>query len=433
MKLPGIIMIVTVLAQACSAVCEPDQFPAIYPDYIGVTVPEGLAPLRFRMADGSRCSVRTRRDADTVWYEVKAAGVRYREFPVYVSHDEIDPFVAYRLIEPGYESWHDIAICQRELSSWKERDIVTNRVNDLGCVNCHTFQNGDPDRMFFHARGKGGGTVFVGGEGVSKVNFAEIGPQRQGTYPAPHPSGRYVAFSSNTTRQSFTIGSTQPIEVYDTESDIILYDIQTGAATLPEQLSGPGQMETFPAWNSEGDRLYYCAADSISNVSRNRGKVHYRLMSIAFEDGAFVGEPQTVWEDPQASASFPRVNGKWLLFTRSGYGTFPIWHKEADLWLMDLESGECRPAEELNSEDTESYHSWSSNGRWLVFSSRRGDGRYTRLYFSHFDGEGLFSKPFLLPQRRPELNALRLKSYNIPEFVRGQVPDRQKEIKRLFE
>lgn len=432
MKILYQVLAVVFLLASCS-IRESDEFPTIYPDYVGVTVPEGLAPLRFTMSDGSRCSVKSRRDGDTIWYCVTSSGIRYSEFPVYVCRDKIDPYVAYRLIEPGYESWRDISICQRELATWKESPVVTNRVNDMGCLNCHSFQDGNPDRMFFHARGKGGGTVFIDECGVRIVNLDSSGPHKQGTYPAWHPSGRYVAFSSNDTRQCFPIGSTQPVEVYDTESDILLYDVAKDSVFLSNQLSGPELMETFPAWNNAGDRLYYCAADSISDVSRNRGKVHYRLMSVGFDGRSFVGEPRIEWEDGDASASFPRVNGKWLMFTRSDYGTFPIWHKEADLWLLNLETGESFPAEELNSGDTESYHSWSSTGKWLVFSSRREDGRYTRLYFSHFDGEGHFSKPFLLPQKKAVLNHLRLKSYNLPEFVRGEAPDRQKEIKRLFE
>ena len=90
---------------------------------------------------------------------------------------------------------------------------------------------------------------------------------------------------------------------------------------------------------------------------------------------------------------------------------------EADLWLLDLETGEVRPCDELNSLRAESYHAWSANGRWVVFGSRRLDGRYTRLYISHFDGRGRFSKPFLMPQEDPAENRLRLKSFNIPEFV----------------
>ena len=99
---------------------------------------------------------------------------------------------------------------------------------------------------------------------------------------------------------------------------------------------------------------------------------------------------------------------------------------------MDLETGEAAPAEALNSPETESYHSWSSNGRWVLLSSRRLDGRYTRLYIAHFDGEGHFGKPFLLPQKRYAHNVLRLKSYNVPEFVKGDPGRRSRSVSRLF-
>ena len=76
----------------------------------------------------------------------------------------------------------------------------------------------------------------------------------------------------------------------------------------------------------------------------------------------------------------------------------------------------------LNSDDVESYHSWSSNSRWLVFSSRRDDGLYTKPYFSYIDKDGVAHKPFLLPQRNPRrYYQLQMNAYNIPEFVSGKV------------
>ena len=76
----------------------------------------------------------------------------------------------------------------------------------------------------------------------------------------------------------------------------------------------------------------------------------------------------------------------------------------------------------LNSDDVESYHSWSGNSRWMIFSSRRGDGLYTRPYISHIDEDGNSGKPFLMPQKDPKryYDAMMF-SYNIPEFVSGEV------------
>ena len=87
------------------------------------------------------------------------------------------------------------------------------------------------------------------------------------------------------------------------------------------------------------------------------------------------------------SPGFP-PDGKQLVFTLSEYGNFSIWHKDADLYRIDLDSGVMHRMDEVNSDDVESYHSWSSNSRWLVFSSRRIDGLYTRPYLVHIDENG---------------------------------------------
>ncbi len=434
------IFLCLIAAVACTPrnVTHCGEYPPITPDYIGVTVPEGIADLSFRMADGREFRVERSRQGDTIWTKVIAwkkgsdNAVAYDPFPMIVSKDPIDPYIAYRLIEPGYENWHDMGLYQRELASYRETPIATNQINNRGCVNCHNFYASSPERFLFHARGEGGGTVFVDGDNVKLLNLTKIGAEKQGVYPSWHPDGRYVAFASCKTYQRFSVGDSQPIEVFDETSDIILMDTATDSTWCIPGLSEAGRLETFPHWSPDGSRLYFCCAEGDTISCEERGNIHYALKSVDFRDGKFDNEIRTLWHSDSASVSFPRVNGKWLLFTKSAYGTFPIWHREADLYLMNLETGDVRAAEELNSPDTESYHSWSTNGKWMVFSSRRIDGRYTRLYISHFDGEGHFSKPFLLPQKSPEHNQLRLQSYNIPEFVTGKVENRARQYKKFF-
>ena len=109
------------------------------------------------------------------------------------------------------------------------------------------------------------------------------------------------------------------------------------------------------------------------------------------------------------------------MFTLGNYGVFHIWHKDADLYLLDLANGQVHNMKEINSPDVESYHSWSSNGRWIIFSSRRYDGNYTRPFIAHIDKNGHGSKPFELPCHDPDYHRQFMKSYNIPEFMRGPV------------
>ena len=117
------------------------------------------------------------------------------------------------------------------------------------------------------------------------------------------------------------------------------------------------------------------------------------------------------------------------MFALAEYGVFHIWHHDADLWMIDLQAPlsssegirNPRPVDEINSPDTESYHSWSSNGKWVVFSSRRDDGVYTRPFIAHIDENGKGTKPFELPCADPDYHRQFMKSYNIPEFMRGPV------------
>ena len=123
------------------------------------------------------------------------------------------------------------------------------------------------------------------------------------------------------------------------------------------------------------------------------------------------------------SASVPRVSpdGRYLLFTLGDYGQFHIWHHSADLWLLDLSGAQTQPLPltDANSRAADSYHGWSSNGRWIAFASRRDDGNFSRVYIAYFDREGKAHRAFLLPQRDPEYNILLLKSYNVPELTRS--------------
>lgn len=103
------------------------------------------------------------------------------------------------------------------------------------------------------------------------------------------------------------------------------------------------------------------------------------------------------------------------------------------MWLYDLRDGTLREMTEVNSNDVESYHSWSSEGSWFVFSSRRLDGLYTRPYFAQIDEDGNISKPFLLPQQKPvHYYNMTFFSYNVPEFVTGKVDWDLKKVEKVL-
>lgn len=72
---------------------------------------------------------------------------------------------------------------------------------------------------------------------------------------------------------------------------------------------------------------------------------------------------------------------------------------------------------DINSDGSESWHSWSSNGRWIVFSSKRDSGVFTRVYIAYVDRNGRVSKPIPLPQKDPMHYESCLWTYSVPELI----------------
>lgn len=452
------------LLSACSvqepvADVQADVLPALFPDYVDVTIPANIAPLRFRLsepADEARLVLESSAgkwvlEADGMdfliprkkwkkWLqEARGETVRvkvmtctdgrwtaYRSFGWHVSSDDLDPYLVYRLVEPGYELWNKMGIYQRDLTGFDEKALLVNRQFENNCMNCHTFNQRNPRQLLFHMRAKLGGTYFVTDGQVRKVNGKLSDRIQSLVYPYWHPSGRYVAFSTNTTRQAFHRSDRNRVEVYDLASDVLVYDIERHEALADSCTASPAAFETFPAFSPDGATLYFCSADTFSMPTAFR-EVRYSLCSIGFdaEKRTFVPPVDTLYSSAAegGSVSFPRVSpdGRFLVYTKAGYGNFSIWHKDADLYLLDLQTRQSHPLAAANSDDVESYHTWSSNSRWMVFSSRRMDGLHTRPYIVHIDSLGQASKPFLLPQASPGFYDNFRFSYNLPELVEGEV------------
>lgn len=445
---------------------DSDALPRIYPDYREVTIPVNIAPLTFELDEEADemvarykvgdqeivCADKMQPDMDD-WRSMidKAKGgaisvdvyVRRGEqwthckpFNIYVSPDSIDSYLSYRLIPPSFVSYEALTISQRCLENYDESVIYDNMLcgfeKEGQCINCHHYQQYNPERMQFHARQKSGGTVIAYDGKLKKVNMKNDSILSAGVYPAWHPWLNLIVYSTDKTHQNFHTTHSDKIEVYDAASDIIAYDVEKGEVTNLE--NDTTEFEVFPAWAPDGRTLYYCSAhfDRDSSVSRisdviNRyQELKYNIYKKSFDpDTRQFGSHELVFsaDSLDKSAVLPRISpdGRFLVFTLATYGYFHIWHHDADLWMMDLQTGACGPMKEVNSSDTESYHTWSSNGRWLVVSSRRDDGTFTRPFFAHIDKDGKCSKPFELPQADPDYHRQFLRCYNIPEFMKGPV------------
>ena len=458
---------------------ESGEEAKIFPDYKGVVIPPNISPLDFKILnDGERyvttisgekagtitvrgrdvklpskewkALVEANKGSDIVYtVNVKRKGewLKLAQFKGTVVEDPIDDYMVYRLLAPSYEFYTAFSIRQRNLSTGEDREVYNNRMHynpkEQQCMNCHQFQNYRTENWQMHVRQVLGGTLIVTGDESRKVNLKTDSTMSAGVYPAWHPTEKLIAYSVNRTRQFFHEKNIQKLEVQDPLSDLILYDIDKNEVS--KVAADPLAFETFPAWSPDGKTLYYSSArqpeiatlpsDSIAICF---DQIRYDLMRKSFDPSTKSFGPEELVYDAKSqdlSAMEARISpdGRFLLFSLGGYGTFHIWHRDSDLWVMDLESGESRSLTEANSNDADSFHNWSSNGRWIVFTSRRDDGLFSRVYFSYFDREGNAHKPFMLPMNDLSGHKDEVYSYNVPEFCVEPIRQSVKDLSRMIE
>ena len=457
-----------------------DRQPVINPDYTDLTIPPNIAPLNFEILTPADeyITVISGRESESLprqrvvrgktvvipekfWKELLADSVGGEiRFTVYartgqtwqkfqpitntVSPDRIDPWLTYRCIDPGYVQYGRVMIEQRCIENFKTKSIFDNAaVSPHSCANCHHARAGDPNNALFHVRQDYGGTMLRYNGKLKKINTVWPKSGFAMSYPSWHPTLPLIAYSSNNTRQTFHSRDIKKIEVLDNFSDLMLYDIEKGE--IIPIFETEDIYESFPAWTKDGKTLYYCVAEMKTSESRlgktrketaeerlsemcdrNR-EIHYSLMKMDFDSQTMSFSAPTAVLDAKATGKsyvHPRVSpdGRFLVYVEMDYGTFPLTHRESELMLLDLVTGQSRPLDEINADAPESFHSWDSTGRWMVFSTRRANGTFTRTYFTHFAEDGTCTKPFLLPQRTPDDERANRYSHNLPELLTGPVP-----------
>ena len=469
-KITRIFLFVALAAVAACTPVIPDKYameeaePQIYPHYSGVTIPCNIAPLTFRIDEaGEDYVTRFSCGENSIvvggnevalpleqWHSMleaaKGSSVKvevfvesagnwkaYAPFSIFVSADSIDPYISYRLIPPSYVAYEKLSICQRSLADYNE-DIIYNNMlvsaePEGQCINCHAYKNYRTDNMQFHVRQFKGGTVFVHNGNIKKLDMKTDSTISAGVYPSFNPVYDLVAYSVNKTGQIFHTRHANKVEVQDQASDVIVYNPVN--ETVTHVADSPEHLEVFPTWAPDGKALYYCSsklphndttlaveAEMIMRYKEVKYDVYKREWNP--ETGEF-GAVDTVFmaSSMGKSVTFPRISpcGKYMLFAMAEYGCFHIWHKDADLYLMDLETKEYWPLEKANSPFPESYHAWSSNSKWILFASRRDDTNYSRLYIAHINPDGTADKAFLLPQESAGFYDYFDRSYNVPEFM----------------
>jgi hypothetical protein len=210
---------------------------------------------------------------------------------------------------------------------------------------------------------------------------------------------------------------------------LAVYDRQDGSLRPLPGADDPAFVQSNPTWSPDGRTVVFARApavelgplrnpeialltpDEARDFTDGDRILRYDLYRVPFDEGRG-GRPGPIRgaSGNDRSNYFARYSpdGRWIVFCQAD--RFMLLQPDAELFIVPAEGGEARRLD-ANLPGMNSWHSWSPNGRWLLFSSK-GETPYTRLYLTHIDDDGHSSPPvsldwFVAPDR----------AANIPEFV----------------
>jgi hypothetical protein len=457
----------------------------IFPDYQGeLVIPANIAPLNFEILESGKCfvvqigtyefriknqkskiknpvvkfsqktwrKILSQHIGDTLEIRVFSGDsyqtmIGYKPFRWVVSPDSIDSYVVFRHIAmvgaPGTTP-QPIGIYERNLETFDLRTLTETKLVDNGCMNCHHFSANRSSRVCIHFRRSHPGTLITAPDSTFMVNISLPNGER-GVFGAFSPNERFLAFSTNqlTCIHDMKIRRLKTWS-YDTEANLFVYDAKNNTILSSDELMASGIQKTYPSWSHDGSYLYFCQSnwqvpitdDTTRNLFERIQNTHYALVRVAFdgETGTF-GEVETVVSSEMIggrSVSFPACSpdGNFITFSTTAFGTLDPLSTDGRLWLYYLNTKTVKEVEPEVETPILSSSAWSSGSRWVAVASRRMDGLYSRVFLVHIDPFGHASKPFVMPQKNPNIYRKQDYSYSLPELIFESVPMHAYDISR---
>jgi tetratricopeptide (TPR) repeat protein len=314
------------------------------------------------------------------------------------------------------------------------------------CANCHSFSKDGKtiamdvdaidDKGAYDISSFSESTKFAVDSIMSWSKF-QMGKFTYGLLSQISPDGRYVV---STLRDCEIFVDRKDLEYsqlfFPFKGILVVYDRKEKQYT---ELSGANDsmfVHSNPCWTPDGKTIFFSRSKAkhynesgIHNgsVAKLQDMERYKkfeksyldrdslfkfdIYTVPFNHGkGGIATPVQGASNNGSSNYFPRISpdGKWLVFCQSE--SFMLLQKDSKLSILPVEGGKPRVLN-CNSRNMNSWHSWSPNSKWLIFSSK-SLGPFTQLFLTHINEDGTDTPPVYLDNFSfPEY------ANNIPEFV----------------
>ena len=406
----------------------------------------------------------------------------------FVSNDSIDPYIIYRTSIFEDASYNHIVIEQKNLENFETKPLLDNFMMNRNCMNCHATEGNNINNFLVHLRGTLTGTLLAKDGELIKIKVPEGYPGLRLVYPSWHKGGDFVAFSTNQVySKHFSTPRRKGIVTVDTVGDIVILDTKTLELFSCDELLSDEYDDVFPCFSADGRSLFFCRTPARGTFAEQQALEQIRKQNIPkttdslfFRDKKDLPAYLSLFDDQieesnalradlmqidfnpetrefsnlrtvarfsvmnmSATMPFASPDGKYLIISVLPTTTFSV-QVMGDLYKIYLDDSthsglvpadvECgyriEPIKNLNTEGSETFHTFSHNGRWMVFASNRETFGVPEIYISHIS-DGNFSKPFILPQQSTNFYERNLRAFLFPFLSTEQARFDVKETARV--
>ncbi len=244
------------------------------------------------------------------------------------------------------------------------------------------------------------------------------------------PNGRYVI---STVKDRAVFVATPDIWFsqlfFPIKGILVVYDTETGTFKPLPGADDPEYVQSNPTWSPDGKSIVFARTKAyrkdvlakatsvllsekdVPEFVNDKQSFKFDLYRVPFNEGrGGKAEPIEGASHNGKSNYFAKFSpdGKWIIFCKAE--NYMLLMPDSELYIIPAAGGEARRLR-ANTPRMNSWHSWSSNGRWLVFSSKANTA-YTQLFLTHIDENGESTPPVVLERFTGADRAA-----NIPEFV----------------
>ena len=334
------------------------------------------------------------------------------------------------------------------LLSWRLRNIArpSSRLVLTGmhtCANCHSFSSDGKtlgmdldgpanDKGLYALVSVKPQTIIRNADVISwsALRDETVASTRLGFMSQVSPDGRYVltmlrGMEKELARTYYVVNFKDYnfLQVfYPTRGILAWYDRATGQRRPLPGADDPRYVQTDGVWSPDGKYVVFARAEAREAYAEGKKlpehandpeetQIQYDLYRIPFRDGkGGQAVPIEGASHNGMSNNFPKVSpdGRWIVFVKCRNAQ--LMRPDSQLYIVPAQGGVARRMR-CNTSLMNSWHSFSPNGHWLVFSSK-SRSPYTQMYLTHIDEEGNDSPAILIDNTTAANRAV-----NLPEFV----------------